>query len=60
MAVLTAVTGVLLLHIAMNTLTVLLLGLGREEMVFLASNNAVRLHYSAMHTWTVSSFLSTG
>ena len=52
MAVLPAVTAVLLHHSAMDTWTdVMLLVQGRGEMAVLPAVTAVLLHHSAMDTW---------
>ena len=61
MAVLPAVTAVLLHHIDIDTWTdCSVVSTGKGEMAVLPTVTAVLLHYSAMDTWTDCSAVSTG
>ena len=61
MAVLSAVTAVLLLHSGMDTWTDCnVVSPGRGEMAVLPAVTAVLLNHSAMDTWTDCNVVSTG
>jgi len=62
MAVLPAVTAVLLHHSAMNIygLRAMVLVQGRGEMAVLPAVTALLLHHSAMDIWTEGNVVSTG